>query len=73
MKWGPRKFNDTLALLVLGATFALFAFLLWASVAQGYELQGAGMIVGALITWGGMVYSFYYRKNPPQDPPEGMP
>lgn len=72
MKWLPQKFNDSLALLLVALIFAVFAYATWATVALGYKLDGAGIILGALITWGGAVVMFYYRKAPPT-PPEPPP
>lgn len=67
MKWAPTRFNDTLAGIVLAWILALFTYIVWA----GIQVDTVGMIVGALIGWGGTVLTFYFRKKPSDggDPP----
>lgn len=65
MRWAPRKFNDTLALVVLIWILALFTYIVWA----GIKVDAVGMIVGALIGWGGTILTFFFRKAPPEENP----
>lgn len=65
MRWGPSKYNDTLGGIILAWILALFTYIVWA----GIEIDAVGMIVGALIGWGGTILSFYFRKAPNGEKP----
>ncbi len=56
-----RRFNDSLALLSVLLIIGLFG----ADAAfNGFTLSET--VTGALITWGGLIYIFYFRKSPPK-------
>lgn len=58
MGWGPRRFNDLLALIVIGSIFAM-----WVWVPLEADIRGASIMI---VT---MVATYYWRKKGPETPP----
>ena len=66
MSWGPRRFNDSFAVL----TVVLFLGFIGWLVSRG--LDPASMIVGTLTSILLLIYQHFYRKagpTPPTEPP----
>jgi len=56
-----KKFNDTMAIIVVGAIFALW-------ILQGIDVVTLpGEVIGATIAGFTLIIQFYFRRNPPSN------
>lgn len=62
MKFGPQRFNDSLALLLVCLIFALWAYVL----VNRLPMDSVGVVIGSTISTLGIISIFYWRKKGPE-------